>query len=252
MALHQFSRTELAVGPEGLNRLKGSTVLVLGIGGVGSYTVEALARTGVGKLILVDKDDVDITNINRQIHALLTTIGQQKVELMKERIAQINPECEVVPMKMFYNEETYEQIFSHQIDYVADAMDTISCKVHLMLQCLQRNIPIVSSMGAANKLDPTRFHVSDISKTSYDPIARIVRQSLRKHGIKKGIKVVYSTEKATPFREDVRQKIVPENAPEIRKAKQPPSSNAFVPPVAGYILASVVIRDLLHDLLPST
>ncbi|MEX2104315.1 MAG: tRNA threonylcarbamoyladenosine dehydratase [Bacilli bacterium] len=250
--LNQFSRTELAIGPEGLNRLKGSSVLVLGMGGVGSYTAEALARTGVGKLILVDKDDVDITNINRQLHALLTTIGQQKVELMKERIALINPECEVVALKMFYNEETYEEIFSHHIDYVADAMDTISCKVHLMIQCINRHIPIISSMGAANKLDPTQFKVTDISKTSYDPIARIVRSSLKKVGITKGIKVVFSKEKAMPFREDVRQKIVPENAPEIRKAKQPPSSNAFVPPVAGYIMASVVVRDILHDLLPSS
>ncbi len=248
--LNQFSRTELAIGPEGLNRLKGSSVLVLGMGGVGSYTAEALARTGVGKLILVDKDDVDITNINRQLHALLTTIGRQKVELMKERIALINPECEVVALKMFYNEETYEEIFTHHIDYVADAMDTISCKVHLMIQCINRHTPIISSMGAANKLDPTLFKVTDISKTSYDPIARIVRQSLKKVGITKGIKVVFSKEKAVPFREDVRQKIVPENAPEIRKAKQPPSSNAFVPPVAGYIMASVVVRDLLHDLLP--
>lgn len=243
--LHQFSRTELAIGPEGLERLKGSTVAVLGVGGVGSIAAEALARTGVGRIILIDKDVVDITNINRQIHALTTTVGQHKADLMQERIKLINPECDVVCLRMFYTEETYEQLFEHKLDYIVDASDTIIYKVHVIKECLTRSIPIISSMGAANKMDPTRFKVADISKTHTDPIARVVRNKLRKDGIKKGVKVVFSDEEPMKPREDVTQRIVPENAPEIRKAQQPPASNAFVPPVAGLIMVSVVIKDLI-------
>lgn len=243
--LNQFSRTELALGPEGLERMKNSTVAVLGIGGVGSIAAEALARTGIGRIILIDKDVVDITNINRQIHALLSTVGKPKAELMKQRIADINPECDAVALKMFYTEETYEELFKYPLDYVLDASDTISYKIHLIKQCLERNIPIISSMGAANKMDPSRFQVADISKTTMDPIARVIRQKLRKEGIKKGVKVVFSTEEPVKPREDVTQKIVPENAPEIRKAQNPPASNAFVPPVAGLIAVSVIVRDLL-------
>lgn len=243
--LNQFSRTELAVGPEGLEKLKNSTVAVLGIGGVGSIAAEALARTGVGRIILIDKDVVDITNINRQIHALLSTVGKPKAELMKQRIADINPECDAIALKMFYTEETYEELFKYELDYVLDASDTIMYKIHLIKQCLQRKIPIISSMGAANKMDPSRFQVADISKTSMDPIARVVRQKLRKEGITKGVKVVFSTEEPVKPREDVTQKIVPENAPEIRKAQNPPASNAFVPPVAGLIAVSVIVKDLL-------
>mgnify|MGYP001449031867 CR=1 FL=1 len=247
--LHQFSRTELAVGPEGLDKLRGSTVAVLGIGGVGSIAAEALARTGVGRLILIDKDVVDITNINRQIHALTTTVGQPKADLMAERIKLINPECDVISLRMFYTEETYEQLFEYPLDYVLDASDTISYKIHLIKQCLERKIPIISSMGAANKMDPTRFQVVDISKTHTDPIARVVRTKLRREGIKKGVKVVFSDEEPMKPREDVTQRIVPENAPEIRKAQQPPASNAFVPPVAGLIMVSVIVKDLLADIL---
>jgi tRNA A37 threonylcarbamoyladenosine dehydratase len=243
--LHQFSRTELAIGPEGLALMKGSTVAVLGIGGVGGIAAEALARTGVGRIVLVDKDVVDITNVNRQIHALTTTVGQPKAELMRDRIKLINPECDVVALRMFYTEETYEQFFEYPLDYVLDASDTISYKIHLIKQCLERKIPIISSMGAANKMDPTKFQVVDISKTHTDPLARVIRTKLRKEGIKRGVKVVFSTETPMKPREDVTKKIVPENAPEIRKAKQPPASNAFVPPVAGLIMVSVVVRDLL-------
>ncbi|KRE46862.1 tRNA threonylcarbamoyladenosine dehydratase [Paenibacillus sp. Soil522] len=243
--LHQFSRTELAIGPEGLALMKGSTVAVLGIGGVGGIAAEALARTGVGRIILVDKDVVDITNVNRQIHALTTTVGQPKAELMRDRIKLINPECDVVALRMFYTEETYEQFFEYPLDYVLDASDTISYKIHLIKQCLERKIPIISSMGAANKMDPTKFQVVDISKTHTDPLARVIRTKLRKEGIKRGVKVVFSTETPMKPREDVTKKIVPENAPEIRKAKQPPASNAFVPPVAGLIMVSVVVNDLL-------
>ncbi|MBU7319614.1 tRNA threonylcarbamoyladenosine dehydratase [Paenibacillus oleatilyticus] len=243
--LHQFSRTELAIGPEGLEVMKNSTVAVLGIGGVGSIAAEALARTGVGRIIMIDKDVVDITNVNRQIHALMTTVGQPKAELMRDRILQINPECDAVALRMFYTEETYEQLFEYPLDYVLDASDTISYKIHLIKQCLQRKIPLISSMGAANKMDPTRFQVADISKTSVDPMARVIRHKLRKEGIKKGVKVVFSTEEPIKPRVDVTQRIVPENAPEIRKAQQPPASNAFVPPVAGLIMVSVAVRDLL-------
>lgn len=245
--LHQFSRNELAIGTEGLEKLKNSTVAVLGIGGVGSFSAEALARSGVGKLILIDKDDVDITNVNRQVIALLSTVGRPKVDIMKERIADINPECEVIALKMFYTEETYEEIFAYGLDYVVDASDTISYKIHLMKECLTRNIPIISSMGAANKMDPTRFQIADISKTHTDPIAKVVRLRLRKEGIRKGIKVVFSDESPIVIKEDVRKVVGKDNAP-IRKAKMPPSSNAFVPSVAGLIMASHVVKELLGDI----
>lgn len=244
--LHQFSRTELAIGPEGLEIMKNSTVAVLGIGGVGGMAVEALARSGIGRLILIDKDSVDITNVNRQIHALTTTVGQKKAELMVDRVKLINPECEAIALNMFYTEETYEELFKLKPDYVIDASDTIIYKVHLIKECLSRGIPMISSMGAANKMDPTRFQVADISKTTYDPIARVIRQKLRKDGIKKGVKVVFSTEPPMKPRQDVTDKIVPENAPDRRKAKQPPASNSFVPPVAGIIMVSVAVRDLLE------
>lgn len=243
--LHQFSRTELAVGPKGLEALKNSTVAVLGIGGVGSIAAEALARTGIGRIIMIDKDVVDITNINRQVHALTTTVGQPKADLMRDRIMLINPECDAVALRMFYTEETYESLFEHKLDYVLDASDTIAYKIHLIKECMSRGIPVISSMGAANKMDPTKFQVADISKTHTDPLARVVRQGLRKAGIKKGVKVVFSTETPKRPRVDVTEKIVPENAPNIRKAKQPPASNAFVPPVAGLFMVSVIVNDLL-------
>lgn len=243
--LHQFSRTELAIGPEGLDVMKKSTVAVLGIGGVGSIAAEALARTGVGRIIMVDKDVVDVTNINRQIHALTTTVGQPKAELMRDRVKLINPECDAIALRMFYTEETYEKFFDYPIDYVLDASDTVTYKIHLIKECLRRNIPIISCMGAANKMDPTQFRIADISKTSVDPLAKVIRTKLRKDGIKKGVKVVFSTEEPIKPREDVTQRIVPDNAPEIRKAQQPPASNSFVPPVAGLIMVSAVVRDLL-------
>ena len=243
--LNQFSRTELAIGPEGLEIMKNSTVAVLGIGGVGAMAAEALARTGIGRIILIDKDSVDITNINRQLHALTTTIGQNKTDLMVDRIKLINPDCEAIALNMFYTEETYEELFKYKLDYVIDASDTIIYKIHLIKECLARKIPMISSMGAANKMDPTRFQVADISKTTMDPIARVIRTRLRKEGIKKGVKVVFSTEKPVKPREDVTEQIVPANAPDRRKAKQPPASTSFVPPVVGLIMVSVAVRDLL-------
>ncbi|MDP5272785.1 tRNA threonylcarbamoyladenosine dehydratase [Chengkuizengella axinellae] len=244
--LHQFSRNELAIGKRGLEIMKNSTVAVLGIGGVGSFAAEALARSGVGRIILVDKDVVDITNVNRQIHALTTTVGQPKAELMKDRIKLINPECDVIALQMFYTEETYETFFETPLDFVVDASDTICYKIHLIKQCLERKIKIISSMGAANKMDPTQFEVADISKTSMDPIARVIRQKLRKDRIHKGVKVVFSKEPPIVPLDEVTEEIVPENAPEIRKAQHPPSSNAFVPSVSGLIMASEVVKDLLE------
>lgn len=245
--LHQFSRNELAIGKKGLDILKNSTVAVLGIGGVGSFAAEALARSGVGRLILVDKDDVDITNINRQLHALLSTVGQPKADLMKERIKDINPDCEVISLKMFYTDETYEEFFSYGLDFVVDASDTISYKIHLMKECLERDIPLISSMGAANKVDPTRFMIEDISKTHTDPIAKVIRTRLRKEGIHKGVKVIFSDESPIVIREDIRKEVGKDDA-DIRKAKFPPSSNAFVPSVAGLIAASYVINQLLASI----
>lgn len=243
--LHQFSRTELAIGAEGLDILKNSTVAVLGIGGVGAMAVEGLARTGIGRIILIDKDVVDITNINRQIHALTTTIGQKKADLMCERVKLINPECETIALNMFYTEETYEELFRYDIDYVLDASDTIIYKIHLIKECRKRGIPILSSMGAANKMDPTKFQVADISKTHMDPMARVIRTKLREDGIKKGVKVVFSTEPPVKPRADVTEKIAPAGA-KIRKAKQPPASNSFVPPVVGLIMVSVAVKELLE------
>ncbi|CEG27985.1 tRNA threonylcarbamoyladenosine dehydratase [Bacillus sp. B-jedd] len=245
--LHQFSRNELAIGQEGLDILKNSTVMVLGIGGVGSFSAEALARSGVGRLILIDKDVVDITNVNRQVIALLSTVGKPKADLMKERIADINPDCEVISLKMFYTEETYEEVFAYKPDFVIDASDTIIYKVHLIKECLKRGIPMISSMGAANKMDPTRFRIADIFKTHTDPLAKVIRTKLRKEGIKKGIPVVFSDESPIVIREDVR-KVVGNDKAEIRKAQMPPSSNAFVPSVAGLIMASYVVREMLKDI----
>ncbi|HEY4567507.1 MAG TPA: tRNA threonylcarbamoyladenosine dehydratase [Savagea sp.] len=245
--VHQFSRNELAFGTEGLERLKGTTVLVLGIGGVGSFAAEACARSGVGKLILVDKDTVDITNVNRQLVATLSTVGREKVDVMKERVADINPDCEVVAIHAFYTEETYEAIFAHEPDYVIDASDTIRYKIHIAEQCIERGIPIISSMGAANKLDPTRFQIADISKTHTDPLAKVVRTRLRKKGIHKGLTVVFSDESPIVVRQDVVE-TVGDATSDIRKAQLPPSSNAFVPSTAGLICASWVVRRVIEGI----
>ncbi|ULG71201.1 tRNA threonylcarbamoyladenosine dehydratase [Macrococcus brunensis] len=244
---HQFSRNELAYGTEGLDLLKSKTVAILGVGGVGSFAAEALARTSIGHIILIDKDDVDITNVNRQLHALTTTVGQSKVTLMEERIKLINPDCKVTPMHMFYTEETYEELFKYDIDYIVDASDTIVYKIHLMKECLKRGIKIISSMGAANKTDPTRFKIADISKTHTDPMAKVIRTRLKKERITKGIPVVFSDESPIVIREDVKSYVGNPDAA-IRKAQMPPSSNAFVPSVVGLICASYVVNDILKDI----
>lgn len=246
--LHQFSRNELAIGKEGIELMKNTTVAILGVGGVGSFAAEACARSGIGRIILVDKDNVDITNINRQLVAYMSTIGRSKSEVMKERIADINPACEVIDMHMFYTDETYEEFFAMNIDYVIDASDTIIYKIHLMKECLKRDIKIISSMGAANKTDPTRFKIADISKTHTDPIAKVIRTKLRKEDrITKGIPVVFSDESPIIVREDIVGTVGKPEA-SIRKAKMPPSSNAFVPSAVGLICASWVINDISKDI----
>jgi len=245
--LTQFSRTELVFGKEGIATLRQKTVAVLGAGGVGSYAMEALARTGIGTLILIDKDTVDITNINRQLPALHSTIGMAKVEVMKQRIADICPQCNVIAKDIFFLEDTKHELFQYPLDYVVDAIDVLTAKILLIKECVNRNIPIVSSMGAANKLDPTAFRVMDISETRVDPIAKVLRRELRKHGIVSGVKTVCSSERPRHGRDEIRREIVPADKQEHGRPKEklPPASTAYVPSVAGLILASVAIHDLL-------
>lgn len=245
--LHQFSRNELAIGKEGIELMKGSSVAILGIGGVGSFAAEACARSGVGKIILVDKDNVDITNINRQLVANISTIGQSKVEVMKNRIADVNPDCEVVKLHMFYTEDTFEEFFSHQPDYVIDASDTLIYKVHLIKECYSRRIPVISSMGAANKTDPTRFRIADISKTHTDPLAKVIRKKLKQAGIRKGVPVIFSDESPIVVREEIVETVGKKDAP-IRKAQMPPSSNAFAPSTVGLIAASWVVNQITKSI----
>ncbi len=247
MMLNQFSRNELSIGKEGVGRMAETTVAILGVGGVGSFAAEACARSGVGRIILVDKDDVDITNVNRQLVAYLSTVGRLKVDVMAERIRDINENCEVIPLHMFYTEETAEQFFDQKPDYVIDASDTISYKIDLIEQCLQRGVKVISSMGAANKNDPTRFQIADISKTHTDPIAKVIRTRLRKAGIPKGVPVVFSDESPIIVREDVVETVGKPDAA-IRKAKMPPASNAYCPSVAGLIAASWVLNDITSDI----
>ncbi len=227
----RFQRTRLLIGEENFQKLQNSTVAIFGIGGVGSFTVEALARSGVGHLVLIDKDDVDVTNINRQIHATTSTVGKSKVEVMRERILEINPAAKVDVIQKFYlPADREESFFICKYDYVVDAIDTITAKISLVVECAERKIPIVSSMGAGNKIDATKFKVADIYKTSTDPVAKVMRKKLKELGIK-NLKVVYSDE--------IPQKINPGNL-----TGKVIGSIAFVPSVAGLILAGEVIKDL--------
>ncbi len=229
----RFSRTELLLGREGLDRLSRSTVAVFGIGGVGSFVVEGLARAGVGHLVLVDHDTVSITNINRQIHAMTETLGRKKTAVMKERIRSIHPEAVVDVLDGFYLPDRAEEFFCCPYDYVVDAIDTVAGKVSLVLECRKRQIPLISSMGAGNKLDPTRFEVADIYATSVDPLARVMRRKLREHHVP-SLRVVYSKEEPV--------------AVGCNGAKRPlPGSVSFVPSVAGLILAGEVVKALAGD-----
>lgn len=246
---HKFSRTEILIGAEGLDRLKQSHIMVFGVGGVGSYTVEALARAGVGRLTLVDYDEICLTNINRQLHALYSTIGKSKVDVMKERIAQINHQAVVDTRKEFYKEELAEEFFGDKPDYVVDAIDTVSSKVSLAKECLRREIPFISSMGAGNRMSANNYKVTDLSKTSGDPLAKAMRKLLRKDGITKGIKVVYSPDlpqEPLPVEADCRNNcICPGGDAHCALKRQIPGSISFVPPVVGLLIAGEVVRDLL-------
>lgn len=226
----EFSRTELLLGKEAMLRLQKARVAVFGIGGVGGHAVEALARSGVGFLALIDKDTVDVTNINRQMVALHSTIGRDKVDVMQERILDINPACQVQTYSCFYLPETKDEFDFQEYDYIIDAVDTVTAKIQLVLEAEKCGTPIISSMGAGNKLNPASFEVADIYKTSVCPLAKVMRRELKKRDVKR-LKVVYSKEEA----------IRPSFAPGEEVV---PGSNAFVPAVAGLILASEVIKDL--------
>lgn len=194
MALHRFSRTELLIGTAGLSTLADKHVMICGVGGVGSYAAEALGRAGVGKITLVDFDDICLTNINRQIHALSSTVGRPKVEAMAALLLDINPAAEIIPVKAFFSAENAGQLLTPPPDYVLDAIDHFTAKASLITVCRQQGIPIISSMGAANKLDPTKIEVSDIASTKNCRMARSMRKILKKAGIASGVQVVYSTE----------------------------------------------------------
>ncbi len=247
--LNQFSRTQLLIGEKGMNRLSKARVAVFGIGGVGGYTVEALVRSGVGTLDLVDDDKVCLTNLNRQIIATRKTVGQYKVDVAKERILDINPDAVVNIYKTFYGPDTASQFDFSQYDYVVDAIDTVSGKLALVEQANQAGVPIISSMGAGNKMDASKFEIADIYKTSVCPLARVMRHELKKRRIKK-LKVVYSKElPITPIDDmaiSCRSHCIcpPGTARKCTQRRQVPGSNAFVPATAGLIIAGEVVKDL--------
>lgn len=247
--LNQFSRTRLLFGEEAMERLYGARVAVFGVGGVGGYTVEALARSGVGALDLIDDDRVCLTNLNRQLLATHSTVGQYKVDVARERVLDINPDARVSIYKTFYGPETAGEFDFTQYDYVVDAIDTVTGKLALVEQAQAANVPIISCMGAGNKLDPAAFQVADIYQTSVCPLARVMRRELKRRGVQK-LKVVYSKEPPlTPIEDlsisgsaqDVRP---PDTARNCAQRRQVPGSNAFVPAAAGLILAGEVVRDL--------
>ncbi len=221
----QFERTQLLFGKNSIKALKKCRVAVFGIGGVGGYAVEALARAGVGAIDLIDNDTVSISNLNRQIIATHKTVGSLKTEIARQRILEINPECNVTIHSLFFDEKTAPAFNFSDFDYVIDAIDTVSSKIELVLLCVKAGTPIISSMGTGNKIDPTKFEIADIYKTSVCPLARVMRTELKKRGVK-GLKVVYSKE-----------------LPAIKE--RVPASCSFVPPVAGFILAGEVIKQLI-------
>lgn len=223
---NQYTRTELLLGKEGVARLKQAKVAVFGVGGVGGYVVEALARSGVGSFVLVDSDTVNVTNINRQIIATHDTVGRYKTEVMKERILSINPEAEIEIRNCFFLPENKEEFDFTQYSYVVDAVDTVTAKIELVMQAQAAKVPVISSMGAGNKLDAAAFEVADIYKTSVCPLAKVMRRELKKRNVKH-LKVVYSKEE-----------------PIKHEAGRLPGSVAFVPSVAGFIIAGEVIKDL--------
>ena len=247
--LNQFSRTELLFGKEAMEKLAASRVAVFGIGGVGGYTVEALIRSGVGTVDLIDDDKVCLTNINRQIYATRKTVGKYKVDVAAERIHEINPDAVVNTYKTFYTPDTAEQFDFTQYDYIVDAIDTVTGKIALVVNADAAGTPIISSMGAGNKVDPTAFEVTDLYKTSVCPLAKVMRYELKRKGIKK-LKVVYSKEPPITPIDDMaiscRAHCIcpPGTARKCTQRRQVPGSNAFVPSVVGLIIAGEVIKDL--------
>lgn len=247
--LNQFSRTQLLLGADGMERLFRARVAVFGIGGVGGYTVEALARSGVGTLDLIDDDRVCLTNINRQILATRKTVGQYKVDVARQRILEINPDAIVHTYQTFYMPDTAEQFDFTRYDYVVDAIDTVTGKLALVQQAEAAGTPIISCMGAGNKMDPTAFQVADIYETSVCPLARVMRRELKKRGVKK-LKVVYSREPAMTPMDDMdvscRSNCIcpPGTTRTCTERRQVPGSNAFVPAAAGLIIAGEVVKDL--------
>lgn len=247
--LNQFSRTELLYGKEAMEKLANSRVAVFGIGGVGGYTVEALVRSGIGAIDLIDDDKVCLTNINRQIYATRKTIGKYKIDVAEERILEINPKVAVTKYRTFFMPDTADRFDFTKYDYVVDAIDTVTGKIQLVMKARESGTPIISSMGAGNKIDPTRFEVTDIYKTSVCPLARVMRTELRKRGVKK-LKVVYSKEKPLIPIEDTENSCKfhcvcpPGTARKCTERRQVPGSNAFVPSVVGLIIAGEIINDL--------
>ncbi len=250
--LHEFSREELLIGKNALEKLKASKVAVYGVGGVGSFVVEALVRAGVGKFVLVDDDLVCITNINRQLHATSKTVGRPKVEVMRERLLEINPRAMVTAIKRFYLPDIAAEIFQGDEDYIVDAIDTVTAKLDLIVRAKALGIPVISAMGAGNKLDPTRFEVTDIYKTSMDPLAKVMRRELKKRGVK-SLKVVYSKEQpitpsATEENDCTSGTVLTEGTEtKCTSRRQIPGSISFVPSVAGLIIAGEVVRDLIKN-----
>lgn len=246
--LNQFSRTQLLFGAEAMEKLKNSRVAVFGVGGVGGYVVEALARSGVGSFDLIDDDKVCLTNINRQIIATMETVGKYKVDVMKDRVLSINPFCKVETYKCFFLPENQDDFDFTKYDYIVDAIDTVSAKIALVLKAQKSKTPIISCMGAGNKLDPQAFHATDIYKTSVDPLARVMRYELKKRRVKK-LKVVYSTEYPTRPLEDMSIScrthcVCPAGTRKCTVKRDIPGSNAFVPASAGLLIASEVLKDL--------
>lgn len=253
MNLHRFSRTELLIGSQGISTLASKSIMVCGIGGVGSYAAEALGRAGVGRITLVDFDDICLTNLNRQIHALSSTVGQPKVEIMAERLRDINPAVEISAIKAFFSLDNAEQLLTPRPDYVLDAIDHFTAKTALIKVCRELEIPVISSMGAANKLDPTKIHVNDISDTSNCRMARSMRKMLRKAGISSGVPVVYSTEEHREL--DLASStacgtecICPNSGEQTFRCEHRRvilGSISYIPSIFGLTMAGVVINDLL-------
>lgn len=253
MSLHRFSRTELLVGQVGLDRLRNSRVMICGIGGVGSFAAEALGRAGVGRITLVDFDDICLTNVNRQLHALSSTVGQPKVEVMASRLRDINPQAEIIPVKAFFSRENAEQLLSPRPDYVLDAIDHFTAKAALITICREHGIPVVSSMGAANKLDPTKIRVADIAETKNCRMARSMRKILRKAGVESGVQVVYSTEEhreLNPIASHCGTEcICPNRGDQVFSCENRRvilGSISYIPSIFGLTMAGVVVNQLLH------